>query len=139
MRRSRFALALALLAHRIAAGPFGPVEGGICGVGQFLVGGSVLGVAGDAYGDGRPGRNVVPLEGPCFDAATYLLGHPQCILFREIGKNALVLIAPEAGGAAPFFFMIGADDASDLTHHELAEEVSFGVVYLLEAVYVGHE
>ena len=39
----------------IAAGSFGPVEGGIGGVGQFLVGGSVLGVAGDAYGDGRPG------------------------------------------------------------------------------------
>jgi hypothetical protein len=50
-----------------------------------------------------------------------------------------VLIAPKAGGAAPFFFVHGADDASDLTHHELAEQVSFGVVYLLEAVYVGHE
>ena len=30
-------------------------EGCVGGVGQFLVGGSVLGVAGDAYGDGRRG------------------------------------------------------------------------------------
>ena len=35
--------------------------------------------------------------------------------------------------------MQGADDAPDLTNHELAEQMSVGVVYLLEAVYVGHE
>src|SRR5688572_22948263 len=75
----------------------------------------------------------------CFDAATYLFGHPQCFLFGEIGEYALVLIAPKAGGAAPFFVVYGSDDVSDLTNDELTEQVSFGVVYLLEAVYVRHE
>src|ERR671911_2072181 len=75
----------------------------------------------------------------CFDASTYLLGYPQGILFGEVRQNALVLVAAEAGGATPLFFVHGADDASDLTHDELAEQVSVGVVYLLEAVYVRHE
>ena len=52
-------------------------------------------------GDGRPGRDVVPFEGMCFDAATYLLGHPQGLLFGEVRENALVLVAAEAGGASP--------------------------------------
>src|SRR5215210_4263715 len=75
----------------------------------------------------------------CFDASTYLLGYPQGLLFGEVGEDALVLVAAEAGGAAPLRFVRGADDASDLTHDELAEQVSVGVVYLLEAVYVRHE
>src|SRR5215218_9719128 len=137
--RRRDVLALILVAYRVAAGPFGPVEGRVCGVGQFLVGGSVLGVAGDAYGDGRRGGDAVLLEGMCFDAAPYLLSYPQGLLFGEVGEDALVLVAPEAGGASPLFFVHGADDASDLTHDELAEQVSVGVVNLLEAVYVRHE
>src|SRR5919107_965213 len=60
----------------------------------------------------------------CFDASTYLLGYPQGLLFGEVGQNALVLVAAEA---------------SDLTNDELAEQVSVGVVYLLEAIYVRHE
>src|SRR5918995_2030347 len=75
----------------------------------------------------------------CFDASTYLLGYPQGLLFGEVGQNALVLVAAEAGGATPLFFVHGADDASDLTNDELAEQVSVGVVYLLEAIYVRHE
>src|SRR5215216_7806832 len=129
----------ALIADRVAAGPFGPVEGRVGGVGQFLVGGSVLGVACDAYGDGRRGGYAVPLEGMCFDAAPHLLGHLQGFLFGELGEDALVLVAPEACGASPLFFVHGADDASDLTNDELAEQVAFGVVYLLEAVYVRHQ
>src|SRR5918997_2334064 len=128
-----------LLAHGVPPGSFCPVEGRVGGVGQFLVGGSVLRVACDAYGDGRRGCDVVPFEGLRLDAATYLLGYPQGLLFREIGEDALVLVAAEAGGAAPLLFVNGADDASDLTHDELAEQVSVGVVYLLEAVYVRHE
>src|SRR5918912_171839 len=75
----------------------------------------------------------------CFDASTYLLGYPQTLLFGEVRQNALVLVAAEAGGATPLFFVHGTDDASDLTNDELAEQVSVGVVYLLEAVYVRHE
>src|SRR5215217_3967211 len=75
----------------------------------------------------------------CFDASTYLLGYPQALLSGEVRQNALVLVAAEAGGATPLFFVHGADDASDLTNDELAEQVSVGVVYLLEAVYVRHE
>src|ERR671919_2269003 len=75
----------------------------------------------------------------CFDASTYLLRYPQGLLFGEVGQNALVLVAAEAGGATPLFFVHGADDVSDLTNDELAEQVSVGVVYLLEAVYVRHE
>src|SRR5215212_2388985 len=75
----------------------------------------------------------------CFDASTYLLGHPQGLLFGEVGEDALVLVAAEAGGAAPLLFVRGADDASDLTYDELAEQVPVGIVYLLEAVYVRHE
>src|SRR5919107_1536056 len=75
----------------------------------------------------------------CFDASTYLLRYPQGLLFGEVGQNALVLVAAEAGGATPLFFVQGADDASDLTNDVLAEQVSFGIVYLLEAVYVSHE
>src|SRR5215213_1118930 len=123
----------ASIADRIAAGPFGPVEGRVGGVGQFLVGGSVLGVGGDAYGDGSRGGDVVPLEDLCFDAATYLLGYRHSLLLGEVGDDALVLVAAEAGGAAPLFFVHGADDASYLTHDELAEQVSVGVVNLLEA------
>src|SRR5829696_7167119 len=75
----------------------------------------------------------------CYDDSTYLLGYPQALLFGEVRQNALVLVAAEAGGATPLFFVHGADDASDLTNDELAEQVSVGVVYLLEAVYVRHE
>src|SRR5215213_11201728 len=104
--------ALRLLADDVPAGSFGPVEGRVGGVGQFLVGGSVLGIAGDAYGDGRRGGYAVPLEGMCFDAAPHLLGHLQGFLFGELGEDALVLVAPEACGASPLFFVHGADDAS---------------------------
>src|SRR5918993_477985 len=75
----------------------------------------------------------------CFDAASYFLCYPQGLLFGEVRQNALVLVATEAGGASPLLFVHGADDASDLTNDELAEQVSFGIVYLLEAIYVRHE
>src|SRR5919112_1589322 len=123
----------------VSAGPFCPVEGRVCGVGQFLVGGAVLGVTGDSNGYGRRGGYVVPFEDLRFDAAAYLLGYLDGLLFGEVGQDGLVLVAPESCGAAPLLFVHGADDVPDLPDDELAEQVPVGVVYLLEAVDVGHE
>src|SRR5829696_5599064 len=136
---SRTALADSPIADGVSASPFGPVEGRVCGVGQFLVGGAVLGVAGDSYGDSRRGGYVVSFEDLCFDAAAYLLCYIHGLLFGEVGEDGLVLVAPETCGAAPLHFVHGADDVPDLTDDELAEQVPVGVVNLLEAVDVGHE
>src|SRR5215213_9336070 len=91
-----------LQADRVAAFPFGPVECRVGGVGQFLAGGSVLGVACDAYRDGSPGGGAVPLERVRLDAATDLLGQLHGRLLGAVGEDGLVLVAAEAGGVSAF-------------------------------------
>jgi hypothetical protein len=79
------------------------------------------------------------LEGVRPDAAPDLLGHLQGLALGEAGQDGLVLVAAEAGGAAPVFLVQLADDAPDLADDELAEQMPVGVVYFFQAVYVGHE
>src|SRR3712207_392144 len=128
-----------LLANGVSARSFGAVEGLVGGVGEGVAGLAVFGVGRDTQREGHAGEGALALEGVFLDAAPDLLGDLHGLLFGESGKNGLVLVAAEAGGLTPLFFVQLTDDAADLTDDVLAEEVTVGVVYLLEVVYVGHK
>jgi hypothetical protein len=103
------------------------------------VGLAVFGEGRDTQGEGRARGDAVTLEGVFLDAAPYLLGDLERLLFGESGQEGLVLVSAEAGSLAAAFFVQLADDATDLADDVLAEQVAVGVVYLLEFIDVGHE
>ncbi len=73
------------------------------------------------------------------DATPYLVGDLAAASFGHPGKKGLVLVAAESGGLAALLIVQVADDSAYLPDDVLAEQVTVGVVDLLEVVYVGHE
>src|SRR5215210_2346759 len=132
-------LLLRLLAHRVAAGALGPVKSLVGGVSELVACRAVLGVGGDADGEGRVGEGALVLEGVLLDAASDLLGYGQRLLPVEFGQDGLVLVAAEAGRPAASLLVQFPDNAADRADDELAQEVAVAVVDLLEIVYVRHE
>jgi hypothetical protein len=98
------------------------------------VGLAVFGEGRDTQGEGRARGDAVTLEGVFLDAAPYLLGDLESLLFGEPGQDGLELVPAEAGCLAAAFFVPLADDAA-----YLAEQVAVGIVHLLEVFDVGHE